>query len=74
MEVFQFGSEGIKNYPLQKGLLYLERTRDKVARIHDAFDGIVILDWLDSNNQSQCTERSFRKRFTIYGNGHVWPR
>lgn len=55
---------------IKKGLLYQDG-RDRIARVHDYFEGIVILDWLDTGNQSQCKEQQFCKRFSLYGNGHV---
>lgn len=54
---------------IKKGLLYQDG-RDRIARVHDYFDGIVILDWLDTGNQSQCKEQQFCKRFSLYGKGH----
>jgi hypothetical protein len=70
MEIFRFGGYTVGNTSrIKKGLLYKDQ-RDKVARVHDYFEGIVILDWLDTGKQSQCKEQQFCKRFCMYGNGH----
>jgi len=70
MGIFRFGAEkvGVTSM-IKKGMMYVDG-RNKVATVHDYFDGIVILDWLDTGNQSQCTEQQFCKRFSLYGNGH----
>jgi len=71
MEVFRFGAQKVGNTSrIKKGLLYQDQ-RSKEARVHDYFEGIVILDWLDTGKQSQCKEQQFCKRFSLYGNGHV---
>jgi hypothetical protein len=68
-DIFLFGAQNVGNRPIRKGLLY-EDCRGKVARVSDGFEGIVILDWLDSGKQSQCSEQRFRRRFYLVGNGH----
>ena len=70
MEVFLFGVQRVRTTEnIKRGLLY-EDERGKIAKVHDAFEGIVVLDWLDSGKQSQCKEQQFCKRFSLYGNGH----
>lgn len=70
MEIFRLGADKVGNTSrIKKGLMYLDN-RDRVAKVHDYFDGIVVLDWLDTGNQSQCKEQQFCKRFSLYGNGH----
>lgn len=67
--VFYFGSQNVGHRPINKGLLYMD-SRDKVARVNDHFEGLVVLDWQDTGKQSQCSEKHFRRRFYLYGNGH----
>lgn len=69
-EVFLFGAQNVGNKPIRKGLLYMD-CRDKVARVNDCFEGMVVLDWQASGKQSQCSEKRFRRRFYLYGNGHL---
>jgi len=69
-EVFRFGAERVRTTAgIKRGLSYQDE-RDRVAKAHDCFDGIVILDWQDSGKQSQCSIRQFLKRFSYHGNGH----
>ena len=70
MEIFYFGSEKVRSAARIKKCLLYQDERGKEARVHDYFDGIVILDWLDTGKRSQCKERQFCKRFSLYGNGH----
>jgi hypothetical protein len=70
MTAFLFGSQNVGNRPIRKGLFYMD-SRDKIARVNDHFEGIVVLDWQNSGKQSQCTEQRFRRRFYLYGNGHA---
>ncbi len=70
MEIFRFGSETVRTTDrIRKGLLYKDG-RDKVCKVNDYFEGIVILDWQDTGKQSQCSEQLFCRRFYLYGNGH----
>jgi len=68
--IFQFGSETVGTPArIKKGLMYKDG-RDQVCKVNDCFEGIVVLDWLNTGNQSQCSEQRFCRRFYLYGNGH----
>jgi hypothetical protein len=68
-DIFLFGGQNVGRRPIKLGLLYQD-SRDKIARVFDVVEGSVVLDWLDSGKQSQCSDKNFRRRFYLYGNGH----
>ena len=68
-EIFRFGAVRVGGRPIKKGLLY-EDERGAIARVHGCENSKVFLDWVFSGRQSVCAESQFRKRFSLYGNGH----